>query len=94
MVSIWKDWAYTAFLTVPSFTVGITMLSYPAYAIAVGGELIRPPLCCAWNACGDDLFLTFLPFSKKKGKYSHSSSHCSQKGASGEKVYVRMSALS
>lgn len=68
----------------------------------MGGPVIRPPyggkkpLCCALNACGDYLFiylfLTFLPFSEKKGKYSHSSSHHFQKGASEEKVYVLMPA--
>lgn len=95
-MSIWKDRAYTAFLTVPSFNVGITILSYPINAIAV---VIRPPyggkkpLYCASNASGDDLFPMFLPFSKKKEKYSHSSSHCSQKGGSGE-IYVIMPALS
>lgn len=93
-MSTWKDLAYTAFVTVPSFIVGITILSYSVNAVAVGGALIRLPLCCALNACGDDLFLMFLPFSKKKGKCSCSSSHCSQKGASGEKVYVGMAALS
>lgn len=68
-MSIWKDRAYTAFLTVPSFNVGITILSYPINAIAV---VIRPPyggkkpLYCASNASGDDLFPMFLPFSKKK----------------------------
>lgn len=90
MVSIWKDWAYAVFLSVLLLTSPV--LSYPVNATAVEGPVIWTPywgkksLCCRLNACEDELLLTFLPFSKKKGKYS-CSYHCSHKGASGDQGY-------